>query len=70
MHSVTDYQGKTSLVVEPSAMALFPMSKTVNDTRNRENAENMRIAICNNDMVETEPVIIGKRGIYGYKMVR
>lgn len=70
MHHVTDYQGKTSLMVEPSAMALFPMSKTVNDTRNKENAENMRIAICNNDMLETDPMIIGKRGIYGYKMVR
>lgn len=56
---VTDYTGRTSRVLEPAALALFPMSKTVNDTRNSENALNMAYAIRNNADVNTKPVVIG-----------
>ena len=56
---VTDYTGRTSRVLEPAALALFPMSKTVNDTRNNENAQNMAYAMRNNANVNTRPLVIG-----------
>lgn len=60
---VTDYQGHTSQVTEPSALCLYPMAKTVNDTQNTENATNMQVAVRNRSQVNTEPVIITTDGI-------
>lgn len=60
--NVTDYLGNTSFVVEPSALALYPMSKTVNDTQNAENAGNMAIALENNANVNTGRKVISRRG--------
>ena len=55
---VTDYQGNTSLVAEPSMICLYPSTKTVNDTLNSENAVNEQIALSNNANVNTEACII------------
>lgn len=55
---VTDYQGSTAQVAEPTALCLYPMSKTVNDTANKENAGNMRNAFANRPTVNREPVLI------------
>ena len=55
--TVEDYKGNVARVAEPAALALYPMSKTVNDTRNIENRENMRYALENNGNVNTEPVV-------------
>ena len=60
---VTDYQGHTSKVAEPSALCLYPMAKTVNDTANAENANNMRCALRNRPQVNIEPVIITLDGV-------
>ena len=48
---VTDYLGNESFVCEPAALALYPMSKTINDTSNDENATNSIIALENNPNV-------------------
>lgn len=63
---VTDHLGVTSKVVEPAALALYSMSKTVNDTRNVENRENMKHALANNPDVNTVPVVcsLNKDGKY------
>lgn len=60
---VTDYQGHSSKVVEPSALCLYPMAKTVNDTANTENVNNMRCALRNRPQVNIEPVIITLDGV-------
>ena len=60
---VTDVNGETTYVAEPCALALYPMSKTVNDTTSRDNAENMRYALVNNPDVNTEPRIVTSRGV-------
>lgn len=57
---VQDYQGKTSRVVEPRALCLYPMAKTVNDTGNSENSQNMVVALRNRPTVNVEPTIIFK----------
>ena len=60
---VTDYRGETSLVAEPAALALFPMSKTVNDTASADNRANMIYARKNNPNVNTTSKIIMANGI-------
>lgn len=60
---VTDYQGNTALVAEPCALALYPMSKTVNDTGSAENAVNMRYALENNGNVNTGRKLVCARGV-------
>ena len=60
---VADYLGKTSLVCEPAALALYPMSKTINDTANDENRTNMHIAYANNPNVNKDDVIVYSEGI-------
>lgn len=64
VRKVKDYTGSETLVCEPSSLCLYPMSKTVNDTGNVENAANMEIAIRNNPHVNIESCIIGSKGIY------
>ena len=60
---VTDYQGNVALVAEPCALALYPMSKTVNDTGSAENAVNMRYALENNGNVNTGRKLVCARGV-------
>lgn len=60
---VTDYLGNTSLVCEPAALALYPMSKTINDTANEENKANSLIAKANNPDVNTDDLLVYENGI-------
>ena len=60
--SVTDYLSRETKVYEPAALCLYPMSKTVNDTRNFENRINGEIAKANNPNINTEPVVISRDG--------
>lgn len=60
--SVEDYLGRVTKVYEPAALCLYPMSKTVNDTRNFENRINGEIAKANNPNMNTEPVVISRNG--------
>lgn len=60
--TVTDYKGDTYKVVEPAALCLYPMAKTVNDTGNADNAANMSIALRNRPTVNIEPVILTSAG--------
>jgi len=60
---IVDYQGNKARVVEPCALALYPMSKTVNDTLSFENAANMRYAVSNNPSVNTSNKLVYAGGI-------
>lgn len=60
---ITDYTGKTSNVAETSALALYPMSKTINDTASTENAINMIYALKNNKDVNTTRKLIFANGV-------
>lgn len=66
---VTDYLGNTSRVVEPNALALYPMSKTVNDTANDENRANMNMARRNRTTVNTSRKIITAKGVIDFSEV-
>lgn len=61
--NVTDYLGHSTKVMQPAALCLYPMSKTINDTQNIENAENFNHAFKNNSEVNFEPLIINKNGV-------
>lgn len=56
--NVEDYEGNEARVIEPAALALYPMSKVVNDTLNRENLVNARIAAANNGNVNLDHVLV------------
>ena len=56
--NVADYRGITSKVVEPHALCLYPMAKTVNDTSNAENACNMQYALHNRPSINIEPLMV------------
>lgn len=60
---VTDYRGETCMVSEPCALALYPMSKTVNDTLSSENMTNMGYALNNNPDVNTGRKLIYSGGV-------
>lgn len=60
---VRDYKGSTSKVCEPASLAIYPMAKTLNDTRASETRDNMSIALRNNPNVNIEPMIISENGI-------
>lgn len=64
--SVTDYLGNTTLVCEPESLAIYPMSKTINDTRNPENRTNMHYAYMNNPDVSIGNVLITSKGIIDF----
>ena len=68
LHRISDYKGNISNVTEPAAMALYPMSKTVNNTRNRDNAANLEYAYSNRRSVNDKPILVTERGIYGSEM--
>ena len=59
---VTDYNGVISRVSECAALALYPMSKIINNTRNAENYQNCLQAIKNDSNINDEPVLITERG--------
>lgn len=60
---IVDYMGKKSQVAEPSALALYPMSKTVNDTKSPENMVNMRYAMENNPHVNVSRTLVYSQGV-------
>lgn len=60
---VTDYLGGKTRVVEPSALAIYPMSKTVNDTTSADNARNLVYALANNPNVNTGRKLVYSRGV-------
>jgi hypothetical protein len=64
---VTDYTGETYPVVEPCALALYPMAKTINNTEFKDNAINMAYALNNNPDVNTKPLIVTKSGILDFE---
>ena len=59
---VTDYTGRASRVTECAALALYPMSKIINNTRNPENHANCLKAIENDPEINDAPVLICERG--------
>lgn len=59
---VIDYRGHESMVAEPSALCLYGMPKTVNDTHVPENHLNMAYALRNRPSVNTEPQILTDNG--------
>lgn len=63
MLEVTDYDGNVSRVVEPCALALYPMAKTVNDTSSPDNEVNMEHALRNRPSVNTERKMIYSGGV-------
>ena len=60
---VTDYLGVTSSVCEPSALALYPMGKTINDTMSADNRNNMSFALANNQNVNTTHKLVTSSGV-------
>lgn len=60
---VRDYRGNTSRVVEPCALALYPMPKTIGSFNFRENRGNYKFASVNRPSVNCSQVIISENGI-------
>lgn len=60
---VTDYNDVTSTVAEPAALALYAMSKTINDTTSADNRENLVYALRNNPDVNTTNKLVNSFGI-------
>ena len=60
---VEDRDGKTAKVAEPAALALYPMSKTINDTSNPDNAQNFVYAKANRETVNVSRKMICSTGI-------
>ena len=60
---VTDYRGETCTVAETAALALYPMTKTVNDTASADNAENMIYALENNPDVNIGRKLVLSKGV-------
>lgn len=60
---ITDYMGNTCMVCEPSVLALYPMAKTIGAYSHADNRVNAKIAIANNAGVNTDNVVISKKGV-------
>ena len=60
---IVDYTGKSHKVAEPAALALFPMSKTINNTSSHDNNVNLRYALENNPDVSSTPTLVYSGGI-------
>ena len=63
MERVTDYLGNECMVCEPAALALYPMSKTINDTSSKENLTNAALARSNNPHVNLDDMLVYSDGI-------
>lgn len=63
MLDVVDYRGERSRVVQPAALALNPMAKTINDTSVPENEANMMQAVKNNPNVSTHRKLVYSGGV-------
>lgn len=60
---VTDRDGMSVRVVEPAALAIYPMSKTLNDTSTPDNANNVIYAKRNRASVNTSRAFIYAHGV-------
>lgn len=60
---ITDYLGVASRVIEPHALALYPLPKTIGSFAFRENRDNYRYAMANRPTVNADPLIISNAGI-------
>lgn len=60
---VTDYQGHTCTVAEPNALALYPMSKTINDDTSNDNRTNMAYALGNRPSVNVSCKLVCADGV-------
>ena len=60
---VTDYKGDTYTVSEPNALALYPMSKTINDTCVFDNRINSTYAVNNNPDVNINYTLVTSSGV-------
>ena len=60
---VTDYLGNTYKVIEPCALALYPMPKTIGSTTTKDNRANLKYAVLNRPSVNTSGIIITRNGI-------
>jgi len=63
MLRVEDRDGATVKVVEPAALAICPMSKTLNDTSTPDNANNVLYAKRNRPSVNTSRAFIYAHGV-------
>ena len=63
MKDVVDYQGNRAKVIEPAALALFPMAKTLNDTSKFETMGNHSYAYRNRPTINDETILITSKGI-------
>lgn len=61
---VSDYTGVKSRVIEPASLALYPMTKTLNDTRNKDNHRNMLYSLHNRETVKVNSCLVTSKGIY------
>jgi hypothetical protein len=61
--SITDYRGITSKVIEPAALALYPMAKTIGATEFPDNRANLRHALENRPTVNTDRLVVSQAGI-------
>lgn len=62
-YDIEDYTGAKSRVIEPAALAIYPMSKTINDTSNFDNAQNLQYAIHNNPNVNRSSKVVFSGGV-------
>lgn len=60
---VVDYLGKTCTVAEPASLALYPMTKTINDTASFENFVNSGYAQDNNPAVNMNHKLVFSGGV-------
>lgn len=60
---VEDWRGEASTVAEPAALALYPMTKTVNDCLSPDNLENSRYALANNPDVNIDRKLVTAKGV-------
>ena len=60
---VADRDGMVSRVAEPAALALYPMSKTVNDTSKPDNSVNLGYALSNRPTVNHARKLVTACGV-------
>lgn len=60
---VTDRDGKSCKVAEPAALALYPMSKTINDTSRPDNRVNLGYALANRPTVNHARKLVTACGV-------